>query len=132
MQLISLDIYSPKTIHNSQNATSPSLPSSPPCPSSLLPDSFACDNLKNITELNNKHGLRIVSWNICSLIPKLEEVKQFVDQTSPDILCLQEIWQIPSNINISLTGYHDPFVKQRKNNKKGGGVITYIKSHLSN
>ena len=35
--------------------------------------------------------LRIASWNVNSVRPRVEQVARFVREQAPDVLCLQEI-----------------------------------------
>jgi hypothetical protein len=46
---------------------------------------------------------------------------------SPDIICVQELWHIPDNVNYVLPGYH-PLVCTLRNSAQGGGVGIYVKS----
>jgi hypothetical protein len=46
---------------------------------------------------------------------------------SPDIICIQELWHIPDNVNYILPGYH-PLVCTLRNSAQGGGVGIYVKS----
>ena len=36
-------------------------------------------------------GMRIATWNVNSIVPRLPRVLEFLEQTAPDVLCLQEL-----------------------------------------
>jgi hypothetical protein len=67
----------------------------------------------------------VISQNIRSLANKLAGIKALALEVAPDILCLQEVWQPPAFLNLSLPGYHLPHLKLRTLNK-GGGIGTYL------
>ncbi len=48
----------------------------------------------------------------------------------PDVICLQEIWQISDANYFTLPGFHPPII-QTRSNYKGGGVAMYIKNSLT-
>ena len=50
--------------------------------------------------------------------------------TSPDIICLQETWQVADNSFFPLQNYHTLETNLR-NNTRGGGVGIYVKNHLT-
>jgi exonuclease III len=47
---------------------------------------------------------------------------------SPEVICLQEIWQVVDFDMYRITGYHKPLFRTRSNNVQGGGVAIYVKS----
>jgi exonuclease III len=47
---------------------------------------------------------------------------------APDIICLQELWQFPSDVNFNIQGYHPLICKLRLNGLQGGGVGIYVKN----
>ena len=51
--------------------------------------------------------------------------------SSPDIICLQELWRFPSEASFKLEGYHPLIYTLRHNNTQGGGIGIYIKSKFS-
>jgi exonuclease III len=53
------------------------------------------------------------------------------NNASPDVICLQETWQIVNQDMFSIKGYHDPLFKLRSVNTQGGGVGIYVKSNIS-
>ena len=79
-------------------------------------------------------NLSIMSLNIQSLNSKIGELKEFICNLSshnciPDIICLQEIWQIPDENLVQLSDYQ-PFIFKTRTRKQGGGVGFYIKKGL--
>ncbi len=76
-------------------------------------------NLKNVS---------IMSLNIQSLPAKFQEFQELIhvlssSKCSPDVICLQEIWQIHDNMNLSLPGYSKLEYRIRNNNVQGGGLV---------
>jgi exonuclease III len=49
-----------------------------------------------------------------------------LNNCSPDVICVQELWHIPDNVNYVLPGYH-PLVRTLRNSAQGGGVGIYVK-----
>lgn len=87
--------------------------------------------LKKFSKIDD---LTLLSLNIQSLQAKFNELNSFIqilqaNNSSPDIICLQEIWNISSNFNVAINGYHLPIINARTNSK-GGGVCIYISSNL--
>jgi hypothetical protein len=65
-----------------------------------------------------KNELKIMSLNIQSLPAKYAEFRTFISCLQikicePDFICLQELWQFPSNVDFSLPGYHPLIFKLR-------------------
>lgn len=72
-------------------------------------------------------NLKFVHINIRSLIPKLDEFKQFILAQNFDIIGVSETWldgRVNTN-NVKIQGYN--FVRQDREGR-GGGVGLYIKS----
>jgi endonuclease/exonuclease/phosphatase (EEP) superfamily protein YafD len=96
---------------------------------------FKCsylDPIETSTYLCNDNRVSILSINIQSLSAKFGELKEFINMLeckncSPDIILLQEIWQINNEKLFELPNYH-PLVFKCRANAKGGGVGIYIKS----
>ncbi len=83
---------------------------------------------------NNPDLLTILSFNVQSLSAKFNELKDLIyemhcNNSSPDIICLQEIWKIPDNTCFSLNGYF-PLIFKGRSTAQGGGVGFYIKTGL--
>jgi len=79
------------------------------------------------------NNISFCSINIQSLPAKFSELTQFINvlninDSSPDILCLQELWQFPDTVSFNLPGYHPMQYKLRRNNVQGGGVGIFVKS----
>lgn len=70
----------------------------------------------------------IVSYNLRSLLPKIDSLQIMVNESKPDILNINETWlkdTIPDQL-VALEGY-DLLRYDRKSNHRGGGVASYIK-----
>ena len=74
----------------------------------------------------------VLSINIQSLPAKFVELSETMCDfvTSPDIICLQETWQVADNSFFPLQNYHTLETNLR-NNTRGGGVGIYVKNHLT-
>jgi hypothetical protein len=75
---------------------------------------------------NVKNQLSIMSFNIQSLTAKYHEFRNFIsllqsNSCEPDIICLQELWQFPSDADFDLPGYHPLLFELRKGGVQGGG-----------
>ena len=80
-----------------------------------------------------KKGLRVACHNINRLINKLDQLKLFLvnDCPSLDVYCLSETF-LTETINDSylcIDGY--TFVRKDRLNKKGGGLIMYVREGIS-
>ncbi|XP_031556235.1 uncharacterized protein LOC116292996 [Actinia tenebrosa] len=79
-----------------------------------------------------KQGIRLVSWNVQSLPNKLDEIKYILSDkpNEIDILGLIESHLCPAidNNSLQLDGY--AIERKDRNNKKGGGLLTYINNRL--
>ena len=56
--------------------------------------------------------LRVVTWNINSVRIRTDQVKRFVEEVQPDVICLQEIKASPAQVPepiASVAGYHAHF-----------------------
>ena len=76
----------------------------------------------------------LCSLNIQSLPAKFNEFSDFIsnllyNNAAPEIICLQELWQIADPNLLSLPSYH-PLLFKLRHNIKGGGVGIYIKDSL--
>lgn len=54
-----------------------------------------------VTDLNNIKGFKLLSLNVCSLIPKINVIRSDLHSVNYHILCLNETWLKPT-INDSL------------------------------
>ena len=75
-------------------------------------------------------GLNVVHLNIRSIIYKLDQIKMIISQAKIDILCLTESWLNPNitDLEPSIEGYK--IFRQDRINKRGGGILIYIKNCL--
>ena len=69
---------------------------------------------------------QILQWNANSLIAHEAEFKNFVAETSPEIICVQETF-LKSKHRFSIVGYTIER-KDRDDATRGGGVAIFIKS----
>jgi len=93
------------------------------CDYSALPNNFVIDS-----------DLSILSINVQSINAKFSDLLDFLSNFSSDsyldVICLQELWQFPSNVEFKLPGYSPLVYKLRSNNVNGGGVGIYVKSNI--
>ena len=99
-----------------------------------------------IEEFNSKvkmvsNSFTTLSLNIRSLTGKLTEFKDFISELHQDnfkinVVGLQELWNIPPNLNTNINGFHPLVCKLRNGscstsrNNIGGGVGFYISTDL--
>jgi hypothetical protein len=93
------------------------------------------DTLQFSEKFRNNKRLSLMSLNIQSLPSKFESLKEFICELSntncsPDVICLQETWNIIDPNLFSLPGYQ-PLIFNNRSSSQGGGVGIYIKSDLS-
>jgi hypothetical protein len=102
-------------------------------------DNFFECNYSDISSFNstyrNNTNLSIMSFNIQSISAKFSEFKELIISmckcnSSPDIICLQELWNFSSNAIFSLPGYEKLIFKTRADGVQGGGVGFFVKSSL--
>ena len=105
-----------------------------------VPDSFFINNqcspysnlnlsctyleLEKLPDINNSK-FNVVSLNIQSLPAKFNEFTDFISQFSdadscPDVICLQETWNIIDNSAFPLINYH-PLETNLRRDARGGG-----------
>jgi len=96
-----------------------------------------CVNENTFSQLNSSNtDFKILSLNIQSLPAKFTNFSLFISNLiakncSPDIICLQELWQFPDSISFSLPGYKPLVYKLRSNKIQGGGVSIFVKTGYS-
>jgi exonuclease III len=83
----------------------------------------------------NNNKLSLLSLNIQSLPAKFEAFKELImDLTlkncTPDVICLQETWNVIDANLFALPGYQ-PLLFTNRSSSQGGGVGIYLKSGLS-
>ena len=86
-------------------------------------------------QFNNFNNLSLLSLNIQSLPSKYNKFFDLIVllskfNCSPDIICLQEIWQVPDHLAFSLPGYQ-PLIFKCRSSTQGGGVGIYLKNGIS-
>jgi len=100
-------------------------------------NNFECSysDLSSYTsKFRNNSNVSIMSINIQSISAKFAELKELIiimskHGTSPDVICLQELWNFPLNVNFSLPGYGKLIYKLRANDTQGGGGWIFCKVH---
>ena len=78
-----------------------------------------------------RKGFKIAHVNIRSIVGKIDELRLFMSNKSLDVLCVSESW-LSENIDdseVRIEGY--VCVRKDRINRRGGGLIVYIKEHLS-
>src|SRR5437899_10098660 len=76
-------------------------------------------------------SLHIMHININGLGNKMIELKLYVSDINPDVICLNET-KLNGRLPGKISGYSDPVIKGRQAPplKSGGGVAIYVKSNL--
>jgi len=100
---------------------------------------FDCSYITENSYINLNHSaskFNILSLNIQSLPAKYESLKFFLTKLlnagcGPDVICIQEIWQINSEAEFKIHGYQPLVYKSRNGGVQGGGVGFYIKNGIS-
>ena len=73
----------------------------------------------------HKTGFKTMALNIFSLMPHLDELRIFVSEQRPHIICITET-KIDSTIDNSHIEIDDYVVVRNDRNRHGGGVVMYI------
>ncbi len=86
-------------------------------------------------EYSRTNKFSFLSLNVQSLNAKFTDLQETIDnfilnKCSPDVLLLQEIWQIQNVNTFSLNSYSMLNFKTRSNNVQGGGVGIFFKNGL--
>ena len=91
------------------------------------------DSPQNFASLKNIKGLKIVHYNVRSLIKKMDQIRLLLNDTPTDVLTISETWLQPhlSSGLIQLKDYKafrlDRNVK-RTSKKGAGGLVTFVSS----
>jgi hypothetical protein len=101
------------------------------------PNAFQCSyvDINTLCSSNvNSKNLTFMSLNIQSLPAKYSELKDLLNLTAslgflPDIIMLQEIWQVPDASLFPLSSYQPLLFKCRERGQ-GGGVGIYVKNGI--
>ena len=93
------------------------------------------DENQFVNKYRNITNFSCLSLNIQSLPAKFNEFQEFinnlhVNNCQPDILCIQETWQITDPSLFPLNNYNSLICKLRGNSTQGGGVGLYFKNNL--
>ncbi len=77
-----------------------------------------------------KRDISVLYKNARSLLPKRDMLLDYIDVENPDIIAITETWATADHLLIeySAPGYESFF--KNSLNKKGGGVICYVKNTL--
>lgn len=91
------------------------------------------DSNKLIAQFNKDENFKLLSWNICSLNSKFQDLKDFVEllwekNVQFDILAIQETWKIIDPNLLKLKNYN--LVYKTRKVGQGGGVAIYIHEKL--
>lgn len=79
--------------------------------------------------IDTAKGLKIMHLNIRSLVPKIDILKVWVAQHSPDILTLSETW-LHSHICDSEIMLNEYKLYRADRESRGGGVAIYVSSRF--
>ena len=79
---------------------------------------------------NYKNELNCLYFNVCSLLPKLDNLRITCNLYSPDVVCIVETWldSIIDDSEIHIQGYS---VTRLDRTRHGGGVLIYVKNIYS-
>ncbi len=93
------------------------------------------DSTSYASTFKNLYEIFLMYFNVQSLSAKFSKFKDMIQflmdaNCAPDVICLQEIWQIPTHADFSLNGDSNLEYKTRSNNVQGGGVGIYVRSNI--
>jgi exonuclease III len=92
------------------------------------------DEAEYANKFRDCNKFKILSLNVQSIHAKFSELLLFIsaldENCCPDIICLQETWQIRNAEAIRLPGFQNLIFRSRSN-MQGGGVGFYIKEGLN-
>ena len=79
-----------------------------------------------------RKGFSFFHLNTCSLLPKIDEIRQLAIENPFHIITISETWldKSVSNSEISIQGYSDPLRCDREYGNRGGSVAAYFKSSV--
>jgi exonuclease III len=97
------------------------------------PNTFSCSyvDVNTLCNMPSKYkNITIMSYNVQSLQAKFSELRDFLDLAAslnfqPDIILVQEIWQVPDPNIFCLKSFQPIFFKCRERGQ-GGGVGVYV------
>jgi len=73
--------------------------------------------------------MKILQWNLRGYHARLSTLQQLIEETKPDILCLQETHLKPNKIT-KLKYYQQPPSRTDRIDCDGGGVLIYVSSRI--
>lgn len=81
--------------------------------------------------LSDQKGMKIISWNIRSLVKHFEEVSLILNNCDIEIINFNESWMGKDNPNsmYRLDNYKI-YRNDRAGKKRGGGLCTYVRSDI--
>ena len=93
------------------------------------------DENQFISKFRGSNNFSLFSLNIQSLPSKYTSLQDLinnfnVNNCSPDVLCIQETWQVPDPSLFPLINYNQFICNLRNNSTQGGGVGFYFKNNL--
>lgn len=98
---------------------------------------FNCDYIdpNSMSVGKRPANLTIMTFNIQSINSKFSNFKELIYSLAlhnnlPDIICLQELWQFPTDSAFVLNEYHPIVYKLRRNQVQDEGVGIYIKKEI--
>ena len=93
-----------------------------------------------IHSLNDLKGIKLLHWNVRSIIRKIDQIKILLDDSPIDIITISESWLKPHLHSrlLAIDGFQmyrqDRKVKSRtrtRTGKRGGGLLTYVNTKHS-
>ncbi len=79
--------------------------------------------------IRNSKGLKVAHINVCSLFPKIYEIRFLLINTKIDILSISEAWlDTITDSQVKVDGY---IIERNDRNRHGDGVAIYIKRDLN-
>ena len=88
------------------------------------------DNISENDSVYVKKALNFVHFNINSIIPKLTELRNFVQTQNPSALCISES-KLDNTISDSEIEIENYFIVRNDRSRHGGGVCIYIHNTLA-
>lgn len=75
------------------------------------------------------NGLYIIHVNIRSLLPKIDQLRAWLEYNKPSIITISETW-LSTNISDSDISLNNYTLYRADRGSRGGGVATYVSSNL--
>lgn len=88
--------------------------------------------LWDLSEVRPLKGLKIVLWNLRSLLPKIDIVREFVGNAGGlDILCVNGSWLKPPVPSTMVNIERFTVCRNDRINKRGGGTYIFVNSRIN-